>query len=90
MISLPAETPLYNHPLPEIERWLIEQGCQQNRSQLHCWYVKRDTWEAEIALEIDQLMVRYFNMDEEGRELQRAFKYSLSRQDVEDAVFSGP
>jgi hypothetical protein len=26
----------------------------------------------------------------EGEEIQRSFKYLLSRQDIEDAVFSGP
>ncbi|NEQ97539.1 MAG: DUF3143 domain-containing protein, partial [Cyanothece sp. SIO2G6] len=27
---------------------------------------------------------------EDGSDIQRSFKYSLSRQDLEDAVFSGP
>lgn len=90
MTLLPANTPLYNHPLPEIERWLSKQGCKQDPEQLHCWSVERPAWQAEIALEIDQLIVRYINAGEDGRDVQRAFKYSLSRQDVENAVFSGP
>lgn len=90
-MSLPsADTPLYNHPLPEIEQWLIELGCQQDRNQLNCWHVEKPTWKAEICLDIEELIVSYMPTDESGRDIQRAFKYSLSRQDIEDAVFSGP
>lgn len=86
-----SDTPLYNHPLPEIERWLANKGCQQDREQLHCWYVQRPDWQAEISLDIEQLTVRYINASSGGRgDIQRAFKYSLSRKDIEDAVFSGP
>jgi hypothetical protein len=86
----PADTALYNHPLPEIEQWLREQGCQQDRNQLHCWYVQRPTWKAELWLDIEQIIVRYIKAGENGQDIQRAFKYSLSRRDIEQAVFSGP
>ena len=86
----PAETPLYNHPLPDIEDWLRSQGCQQDRIQLHCWHLQQASWEAELTLDIDQLTVRYLNAGEEGQDIQRSFKYSLSRSDIEAAVFSGP
>ncbi len=86
----PSDTPLYNHPLPYIEQWLKEQGCQQDEKELHCWRVKRPTWEAELWLDIEQIIVRYLRAGENGQDIQRAFKYSLSRQDVEEAVFSGP
>lgn len=86
----PAETPLYNHPLPDIEQWLTEHGCQQNRQDLHCWTVDRSAWKAELWLDVDQLTVRYFAFGEGDREIQRSFKYSLSRQDIEDAIFAGP
>ncbi|MBW4679549.1 MAG: DUF3143 domain-containing protein [Microcoleus vaginatus WJT46-NPBG5] len=86
----PADTPLYNHPLPDIEDWLRSQGCQQDRNQLHCWHLQQASWEAELTLDIDQLTVRYFNAGEEGQDIQRSFKYSLSRSDIEAAVFSGP
>ena len=90
-MTLPsADTPLYNHPLPEIEQWLSQHGCQQNPEDLHCWLVQRSEWKAELCLEIDQLTIRYFDYGEGDRSVQRAFKYSLSRQDLEDAVFSGP
>jgi hypothetical protein len=90
-MSLPsAETPLYNHPLPQIEEWLKEQGCQQDETQLHCWYLQRFNWQAEVLLDIEQIVVRYLQAGENGQDIQRSFKYSLSRQDVEEAVFSGP
>jgi len=90
-MSLPAaDTPLYNHPLPQIEQWLRDYGCQQDKKQLHCWHLQRPNWEAEIWLDVDQLTVRYIQPGEEGQNIQRSFKYSLSRQDVEQAVFSGP
>ncbi len=85
-----SDTPLYNHPLPIIEQWLSELGCEQDPKYLHCWTVKRSAWEAEIYLEIEELTVRYLNALADGGDLQRSFKYSLSRQDVEDAVFAGP
>lgn len=90
-MSLPsADTPLYNHPLPNIEQWLRNQGCQQDREQLHCWRVQQSNWEAELCLDVDQLTVRYFPTKEVGQEIQRSFKYSLSRQDIEQAIFAGP
>ncbi|MEG3987149.1 DUF3143 domain-containing protein [Microcoleus sp. Pol7_A1] len=90
-MTLPsADTPLYNHPLPEIEQWLISRGCQQDRQELHSWQIDRPTWKAELSLDIDQLTIRYINAGADGQDIQRAFKYSLSRQDIESAVFSGP
>ncbi len=90
MSYLPASTPLYNHPLPEIESWLIQQGCQQDPKNLNYWSIQRPTWQAEIELDIDQLIVRYLKAGEGGKDIQRVFKYSLSREDIENAVFCGP
>lgn len=90
-MTLPsADTPLYNHPLPEIERWLQSQGCQQDKTDLPHWYVQKPNWEADIWLEIDSLTVRYIRAGEGGRDIQRSFKYSLSRRDLEEVIFSGP
>ena len=86
----PPETPLYNHPLPDIERWLSNQGCVQDKADLHCWRVERIGWNAELYLDVDQLVVRYFGASTDDRAVQRSFKYSLSRKDIEDAVFAGP
>jgi hypothetical protein len=90
MVLPSADTPLYNHPLPEIEQWLRSQGCEQDRKNLHCWHIERPTWQAELCLEVEELTVRYIQVSEAGRDIQRSFKYSLSRRDVEAAVFSGP
>jgi hypothetical protein len=86
----PADTPLYNHPLPDIERWLTLKGCQQDQSNLHHWHVQEPTWKADLWLEVDSLTVRYLGAGDDGRDIQRSFKYSLSRQDLEDVIFSGP
>ncbi|MBW4661722.1 MAG: DUF3143 domain-containing protein [Drouetiella hepatica Uher 2000/2452] len=85
-----ADTPLYNHPLPEIEQWLRSKGCEQDEENLHCWHVQLSTWKADIWMEVDALTVRYVGAGEEGRDLQRSFKYSLSRRDLDEAIFSGP
>jgi Protein of unknown function (DUF3143) len=93
MITLPnPNTPLYNHPLNAIEFWLRTQGCQQDRLQLHCWHLVRPTWKAEISLDTEELTVAYISTDISGKAnfITRSFKYSLSRKDMEDAVFSGP
>ncbi len=88
-MTLPSgDTPLYNHPLPAIETWLSDQGCERDAEELHCWTIERPKWQAELMLDVDQLNVRYLNVN--GRDIQRSFKYSLSRQDIEDAVFAGP
>lgn len=90
-MTLPsAETPLYNHPLPDIEQWLLSKGCQQDASELHCWHLYRAEWEADLALDIDSIVVRYLKAGPDGQDLQRVFKYSLSRKDLEEAIFSGP
>lgn len=90
MAIFSPDTPLYNHPLPEIEAWLTNLGCHQDRQNLHCWYVERFSWKAEICLEIEEITVRYINAGDRGKDLKRSFKYSLSREDIEAAVFSGP
>ena len=90
MYLLKSETPLYNHPLPQIEQWLENLGCQQDEQQLHLWRIQRPAWEAEVWLDIEEITVRYLNAGENKEDIQRSFKYSLSRQDVEEAIFGGP
>jgi hypothetical protein len=85
-----ADTPLYNHSLPLIEEWLISLGCRQDRKNLHCWHIDYPNWKALISLETEELTVSYLATGKESRDVKRAFKYSLTRGDVEDAVFSGP
>lgn len=90
MSILPSDTPLYSHPLPQIEQWLRDQGCKQDDIELHCWRISRQQWSAQLWLDVEQITVRYINAAEDGQDIQRSFKYSLSRQDVEEAVFAGP
>lgn len=90
-MALPsADTPLYNHSLPDIEQWLKTHGCEQNRDDIHCWHIAAPTWSANIWMEIDCFVVRYVSAGDDGADVQRSFKYSLSRQDLEDAIFAGP
>ncbi|MEA5576792.1 DUF3143 domain-containing protein [Anabaena sp. UHCC 0451] len=90
MPTLSADTPLYNHSLPQIEQWLKDQGCQQDETELHCWRLQKPSWQAELWLDIEQITVRYIQAAEPTQNIQRSFKYSLSRQDIQAAVFSGP
>ncbi len=84
------QTPLYNHPLPQIEQWLLKKGCHQDTQDLHLWRIEHPQWKAEIWLDIEELSVIYSPLDPSQNDIQRTFKYSLSRQDIENAVFSGP
>lgn len=86
----PANTPLYSHPLPDIEAWLSSQGCQQDPTNLHCWTYRNSDWAAELELEIDALTVRYLGAGEGGQDIVRSFKYSLSRRDLDEVIFTGP
>lgn len=90
MVMPSADTPLYNHPLPDIEQWLRDQGCQQRPEALHEWHVEKTAWQADITLDVDSIVVRYLDAPPTGEDVQRIFKYSLSRQDLEEAIFSGP
>ena len=90
MAFVSPDTPLYNHTLPQIEQWLKDLGCQQDEGQLHCWRVQRPRWQAEVLLDVEQIVVRYIEAGENRQDIQRSFKYSLSREDIEQAVFAGP
>ncbi len=90
MVNLTKDTPLYNYPLPKIEMWLKNMGCIQDQTALNYWYIKQASWEANISLEIEELVVSYLKAGADGSDITRAFRYSLSLQDIEDAVFSGP
>jgi predicted alpha-1,6-mannanase (GH76 family) len=90
MVMPSADTPLYNHPLPDIEQWLREQGCHQDPQSLNEWHLEKADWQADVMLDVDSLVVRYLKVAPKGEDIQRIFKYSLSRQDLEEAIFSGP
>ncbi len=84
----PANTPLYSHPLPDIEAWLIEQGCDRNTENISLWTFSGDSWKAELFLDTDAVTVDYISTD--GSQVQRSFKYSLSRGDLQEVIFAGP
>lgn len=89
--TLPSpNTPLYNHTLPNIEQWLTDHSCERDTEELHVWHVTYPTWVADIFLDIEELTVVYRSLNGSNEEIRRTFKYSLSRQDIESAVFSGP
>lgn len=85
-----GDKPLYSYPLPEIESWLASLGAQQDRDQLNCWQVEKPEWQAEICLDTEEIVVSYYSEGESSADVTRSFKYSLNRQDVEDAILSGP
>ncbi|MGB3571257.1 MAG: DUF3143 domain-containing protein [Phormidesmis sp.] len=84
----PASTPLYSHPLPEIEAWLRDQGCQRDDDDISQWRFSSTGWTAELRLDVDSIVVYYASSN--GKAVQRSFKYSLSRADLEKVIFSGP
>ena len=89
--SLPSpDTPLYNHPLPGIEAWLSNNGCSQDSDEPHIWHLERSEWTAELRLDIEELAVTYTPIGTGSSPIKRTFKYSLSRKDLENAIFIGP
>ena len=91
LVSMPSgDTPLYSHSLPALEAWLTNLGCERDDSELHHWRVDRPDWSADVYLEVEELVVIYRGVGEGGEDINRSFRYSLSREDVEAAVFEGP
>ncbi len=89
-MTLPSHTtPLYNHSLMAIETWLQQQGCEQDEQDKNLWRVVRDSWTAALELDVEQIVVSYKDTQTDSG-IQRAFPYSLSREDLENAIFSGP
>jgi hypothetical protein len=90
-MALPSpDTILYNHPLSQVDQWLKTQECNQDANNPSLWYVERLDWQAEIYMDIEEIRVRYINSLPGNKDTHRAFPYSLSRRDLEDAIFSGP
>lgn len=84
----PASTPLYGHPLPAIEEWLTQRGCDRDSKDVSLWRLNEEDWSAELFLDVDSIVVTYTKRDRST--VQRSFKYSLSRSDLEEVIFSGP
>ena len=94
----PAQAPLYNHPLPALERWLSELGAVQRGANSCLWDLQRPDWRAEIELEVEELSVRWRDGSgaaaasgpEAEAVVERHFPYGFSRADVEAAILAGP
>ena len=84
----PSTKPLYSHALPEIEDWLRQQRAERDSQDISRWSISRQDWSADLYLDVDSIVVNYVSSD--GKEVQRSFKYSLSRGDLEKVIFSGP
>jgi hypothetical protein len=88
MGELPAaQTPLYSHPLPQLEQWLRQLGAVQQRDNLCVWDLHRPEWSARIELEVEDLSVAWHA---DGQTRVRSFPYGLSRADAEAAILAGP
>ncbi|NJM58427.1 MAG: DUF3143 domain-containing protein [Synechococcales cyanobacterium RU_4_20] len=89
-MTLPSNnTPLYNHSLMAIETWLQQQGCEQDEQDRNLWRVVQASWTAALELDVEKIIVSYEDKQTHGT-VQRIFPYSLSRQDLENAIFAGP
>lgn len=81
----PASTPLFSHALPALEAWLISKGCTQDPDDPEQWLCERDQWQAQLRLEETTIWIRYTYPD--GNTKTLTFPYSLSRADVDQAIF---
>ena len=89
MSDLPSpQAPLYNHPLPALEGWLMQLGAVQRGLNSCLWTLQRSDWSAEIELAVEELSVRWQQSD--GACIERHFPYGFSRADVEAAILAGP
>ena len=88
MVDLPSpQTPLYNHPLPVLERWLAELGARQRGHHSCEWDLITVAWNAELTLGSEELTVRW---GQGTAAVERHFPYGLTRADVEAAILAGP
>lgn len=82
---LPDSAPLYNHPLPVIESWLEEQGCERDEQDPTCWVYHQDGWQAAIHWEETAFRVEYSFGN--GTQKTLLLPYALSRGDLQRAIF---
>lgn len=82
-----SNTPLYHHPLPQLEAWLKGLGAHQRSSHSCQWDLHQPQWSALVELDVEELKVSWL---EDGQQTVRHFSYGLSRADVEAAILAGP
>lgn len=81
------QTPLYHHPLPELEAWLRSLGGRQRAHHSSQWDLHQPHWSALLELDVEELRVSWL---QDGQQSVRQFPYGLSRADVEAAILAGP
>jgi len=90
----PAQTPLYNHPLPAIEAWLAVLGAVQQPGRPCFWRLRHGGWSADLELGVGEIIVVWQpSSASDGSAMpsaRRQFPYGLSRADVEAAILAGP
>jgi len=59
----------------------------QDSEQLHCWHIRDLTGKQNYISILINLRFVIFKLGKKDN-IQRSFKYSLSRQDIEQAVFA--
>ena len=88
MFSLPSsKTPLNQHSLLALEKWLQELGAQKSNEDPCLWIWVTPQWRAELRLGQDDLKVIWFKGEDKS---EYSFPYGLARQDIENAIFQGP
>ena len=90
----PAQTPLYNHPLPAIEAWLAVLGAVQHPGRPCFWRLRLGGWSADLELGVEEITVVWqpgsASDGSATAAARRQFPYGLSRADVEAAILAGP
>ncbi|MFZ4805041.1 MAG: DUF3143 domain-containing protein [Synechococcus lacustris] len=82
-----SDTPLYNHPLPALEQWLLTTGFKRVEGEPCRWQLHLAQWSAQLELQSDGLKIIW---SKDGQTTSRHFSYGLSRTDMEAALLAGP
>ncbi len=87
LILPPANTPLNQHSLKEIEFWLKTLGAEKCIDNPCLWKWVTSKWSAKLFVRQDELTVVWDDNDEKS---QFGFPYGLFRGDIEEALKHGP
>ncbi|CAA3007558.1 Hypothetical predicted protein [Olea europaea subsp. europaea] len=82
--------PLYSHSLPCIEAWLTSLGFYQSREDRAAWLGEKSDCHGQLSLDITDLYIRYLKSGPGKlvKDVERS--YSLSREDIENAILGKP
>ena len=82
-----SDTPLYGHPIPALEQWLLTTGFERDEGDPSSWHLHLAQWSAQLHLQADGLKVIWTRGEQAT---SRHFSYGLSRADMEAALLAGP